>query len=165
MSASKLRPVRSLFQSLLAHNGPDQLAAGFALGMVLGLVPKGNLIAVSLLVLLFSLRVNTGIGLLAAFAFSWVGPVLDPFADKLGAYVLNAPTMQSTYAAMFQWPLGPWFDFDNTVVIGSLVIGLYASYPVFWCVDRVCRRLQAAAATPYSANNLGLDDPVGRRAA
>jgi len=165
MSASKLRPVRSIFRSLLAHDAPDQLAAGFALGMVLGLVPKGNLIAVSLLVLLFSLRVNVGMGLLAAFVFSWVGPVLDPFADKLGSYVLTAPTMQPTYAKLFQLPLGPWFEFDNTIVVGSLLIGLYASYPVFWCADLVCRRFQADAIAPSRAGSCGVDDPLGRRAA
>ena len=45
MLASVLRPVRGFVQALLAHDASNQLAAGFALGMVLGLVPKGNLIA------------------------------------------------------------------------------------------------------------------------
>src|SRR3990172_4676560 len=170
MFANLLRPVRRLVQALLAHDAPKQLAAGFALGMVLGLVPKGNLIAVSLLVLLFSLRVNAGMGLIAALAFSWAGPVLDPFADKLGTYVLDVNSMQATYATLFNLPLGPWLEFDNTVVIGSLLIGLYAMYPVYWVTLVACRwqqsRARAAANAPIGVGRpFGSDDPVGRRAA
>lgn len=126
-----VRPVRTLVEALVTNNSSRELAAGFALGMVLGLVPKGNLIAVSLLVLLFSLRVNRGAGLLAAFAFSWFGGVLDPFAHKTGIYLLSLGSMQATYASMLQLPFGPWFEFNNTVVAGSLAIGAYLCYPVF----------------------------------
>jgi uncharacterized protein (TIGR03546 family) len=142
MLASLLRPIRSLVAALLAHDAPNQLAAGFALGMVLGLAPKGNLIALSLLVLLFSLRVNAGMGLLAAFAFTWVGPALDPFTDKLGAYVLTVGSMQTTYAALFHLPLGPFFAFNNTVVVGSLLVGLWAFYPTYWVSLLAFRRLR-----------------------
>jgi uncharacterized protein (TIGR03546 family) len=135
--------------------------------MVLGLLPKGNLIAVSLFVLLFSLRVNKGVALLAAFAFSWIGPALDPFADKLGAHVLAANSLQPTYATLFQLPLGPWFDFNNTVVVGSLVIGLWALYPTYWAAFQACewnrkRRHEAAAARcrvidPFHVDSNGVD--------
>jgi uncharacterized protein (TIGR03546 family) len=165
MFASLLRPVRGILEALLAHDAPRQLAAGFALGMLLGLVPKGNLIAVSLLVLLFSLRVNAGLGLLVAFAFSWAGPLLDPFADKLGMCVLSVGSLQATYATLFNLPLGPWFEFDNTVVVGSLMIGLYAMYPVYWFTFIACRWLQARAVAAADVESCGVDDPAGRRAA
>ena len=124
-------PVRKVVDSLVACSSSRELAAGFALGMVLGLVPKGNLIALSLLVLLFSLRVNTGIGLVAALLLSWTGALVDPFAHKTGLYVLSIGSMQSTYAAVLQMPLGPWLGFNNTVVAGSLAIGLYLMYPTY----------------------------------
>jgi uncharacterized protein (TIGR03546 family) len=175
MLAAVLRPVRRIIQALLAHDASNQIAAGFALGMVLGLVPKGNLVAVSLLVLLFSLRVNTGIGLVAALAFTWVGPALDPFADKLGAVVLSARSLQATYATLFQLPLGPWFDFNNTVVVGSLAIGLWAMYPVYWFTYVAAewnrkRAHEAAAARCRVVDAYRVDDsivggPVDRRAA
>jgi uncharacterized protein (TIGR03546 family) len=169
MLASLLRPVRVLVSALLAHDAPNQLAAGFALGMVLGLAPKGNLIALSLLVLLFSLRVNAGIWLLSAFAFSWVGPALDPFADKLGAYVLTASSMQATYAMLFNLPLGPLFEFNNTIVVGSLLIGVWAMYPVYWFSLLAFRRLepQAMAARHTAARQTSSrdSDPLNRRAA
>jgi uncharacterized protein (TIGR03546 family) len=130
-----IRPVRALVDALVKNNSSREIAAGFALGLVLGLVPKGNLIAVSLLVLLFSLRVNRGAGLVATFTFSWFGGVLDPFAHKAGIYLLTLGSMQATYASLLQLPLGVWFEFNNTVVAGSLAIGLYLLYPVFLLAD------------------------------
>ncbi len=170
-----LQPVRRIVQALLAHDASNQLALGFALGMVLGLMPKGNLIAVSLFVLLFSLRVNTGISLVAAFAFSWCGPLVDPLADKVGAYVLSLPSMQATYASLFQMPLGPWAELNNTVVVGSLVIGLWAMYPAYWFSHLVFewnhkRAHEAAAARchvidPFHVDDSIVRDPADRRAA
>jgi uncharacterized protein (TIGR03546 family) len=95
-------------------------------------VPKGNLIALSLCVLLFSTRCNKGLGLAAAIAFSFVGPWTDPFAHRLGLAALNLAPFQSTYASIFNLPLGPWLGLNNTVVFGSLLTGLYVAYPVFW---------------------------------
>lgn len=170
-----LRPLRRLVQALLAYDASREIAAGFALGMVLGLVPKGNLIAVSLLVLIFSLRVNKGISLVAALAFTWIAPALDPVADRIGAYILSASSLQPTYATLFQLPLGPWFDFQNTVVVGLLAIGLWAMYPVYWFAFVACewnrRRLhEAAAARCRVIDAFHVDDsliagPDDRRAA
>src|SRR6478672_13843261 len=64
---------RKFCRVLLASNAPEQLALGFTIGMMIGLVPKGNLIALSLCVLLFSMRCNKGLGLAAAVVFSFVG--------------------------------------------------------------------------------------------
>ena len=175
MFARSLRPVRRVAQALLAHDSSNQLALGFALGMVLGLMPKGNLIAVSLFVLLFSLRVNAGIGLVAAFAFSWIGPALDPVANKLGSYFLSADAMQPTYAALFHLPLGPWFEFNNTVVVGLLAIGIWAAYPVYWFSYQAFewnrkRAHEAAAARcrvidPFHVDDSVVRDPIVRRVA
>ena len=165
-----VRPVRKVVDAVVGYNSPRELAAGFAIGMVLGLVPKGNLIAVSLLVLLFSMRVNTGIGLVAALLFSWTGAVLDPFAHKTGLYVLSIESMQATYATAMQTSLVPWTDFNNTVVAGSLAIGLYLMYPTYWlshlAFSKLAPNSRADDKPPISAPRLyTTDEPTGRRAA
>lgn len=135
MLTDLVTPVRRAASFLLAHDAPPQLAAGFALGMVIGLLPKGNLIALSLCVLLFSLRVNKGLALVAAVLFSIFGRHADAFAaftHKVGLYALHAEPLQGLYAAVYRLPLGPWLEFNNTVVMGSLLVGLYTAYPVYW---------------------------------
>jgi uncharacterized protein (TIGR03546 family) len=147
MLSAVVTPLRSIVGGLLASNSAGQLAAGFAVGMIIGLVPKGNLIALSLCVLLFSLRCNKGLAILAAVLFSCVGTWTDPFAHKLGLAVLTMPAMQTTYASIFSLPLGPWLGFDNTVVTGSLLLGLYLAYPVYWAVGLICSAIQSLTAT------------------
>ncbi|HEY4234716.1 MAG TPA: TIGR03546 family protein [Lacipirellulaceae bacterium] len=170
MLSTIVRPLRQATAALLSSDSPRQLAAGFALGMVLGLLPKGNLIALSLCVLVFSLRVNTSIALIAAVAFSWTGAVLDPFAAKLGLQVLGIGSMQATYASVLNLPLGPWLGFNNTAVLGSLLIGIYLAYPVYWVSLVVSGRMQprlVAWATNHrrASKVLGAAVPTTRRAA
>ena len=159
MIAYVVRPLRRAIHALFAHDTPHQLALGFALGMMLGLMPKGNLIALSMCVLLFSLRVNAGLGFAAVVLFSWAGPLVDPFADKLGLAVLSADSLQGSYAAVFQLPLGPWLGFQNTVVTGSLLVGLYLAYPVYWTMFVACRSLQPQIAS--RTNQAGSVRPHG----
>jgi uncharacterized protein (TIGR03546 family) len=137
MLSVAIAALRKFCRALLASNAPEQLALGFTIGMVIGLVPKGNLIALSLCVLLFSMRCNKGLGLAVAVMFSFVGTWTDPFAHRLGLAALNFEPTQATYAAMFKLPLGPWLGFNNTVVTGSLLLGLYLAYPVYWLTRRL----------------------------
>jgi len=124
--------VRTIARYLVANSSPGQLAAGFTIGMIIGIVPKTNLIALSLCVVLFSLRCNKGLGLVAAIVFSFVGQSVDPFAHKIGLIVLSIHSMQAVYASLFNLPFGPWLGVNNTVVTGTLLLGLYVAYPVFW---------------------------------
>jgi hypothetical protein len=56
----------------------------------------------------------------------------DQFTHRLGLMVLGAKPLEATFASIFNLPLGPWLGLDNTVVVGSLVLGAYLAYPVFW---------------------------------
>jgi uncharacterized protein (TIGR03546 family) len=162
---------RRVLQSLLASDSPNQLAAGFTLGMIIGLVPKGNFIAVSLCVLLFSLRVNKGLALVAAVLFSAIGPFADSFSHKLGMALLTTDALQPPYAMAFSLPLAPWLEFHNTVVAGTLTLGLYIAYPVYWISGVLCKWLQPFASEwikRHRAMGTLVDakhDPVSRAAA
>jgi uncharacterized protein (TIGR03546 family) len=142
--------LRKLARTLLAGSAPGQLATGFTLGMIIGVLPKSNLIALTLCVLLFSLRCNKGLGLAAAIAFSFVGPWTDPFAHKLGLAVLGIGSLQATYASVFNLPLGPWLGFHNTIVTGSLLMGLYVAYPVYWMMRQFFSALESMLGTKPS---------------
>ena len=138
--------LRPAIQRLIGVSTPRQLSAGFTLGMILGLVPKGNLIAVSLCTMLFTLRVNKGLAVAAAIAFSFVGPWADSFTHKLGVIVLTIEALQPLYAWLYALPLGPWLGFHNTVVTGSLLVGVYLAYPAYCLVNAACCRMQSVAA-------------------
>jgi uncharacterized protein (TIGR03546 family) len=136
--------VRRMARFLAAYHSPRQLAMGATLGMILGLVPKANLIALTLLVLLLLLRVNKGLGLAAAVVSSLLGPWSDPFTHKLGLVVLGYEPLHSTYAALYDLPLAPWLGLHNTVVMGTLLVGLYLAYPMYYATWLAAARWQSA---------------------
>jgi uncharacterized protein (TIGR03546 family) len=145
-----IKPVRFLVSIFRDLNSPRQIAAGFALGMLVGLVPKGNLTAAVLATLILMLRVNLAAGMLGALVFSWVGLALDPIADRIGYFVLAQPRLLPVWQALWEQPLMPWTALNNTVVLGSLLLGISLWYPVYhvasrnlaWILDRYAERIQ-----------------------
>lgn len=126
-----IRPLKYLRSVLSPNDTPRQLAFGLALGIMVGLVPKGNLTAVVLTMALFGSRVNLGTGMVAAFGFSWVGTLLDPVSHLIGRALLDGPVVRPLLTRLFDLPLVPWTALNNTVVLGSLVLGaaqFYVSY-------------------------------------
>jgi len=126
-----LRPIRFLAKALTAECSSRQLALGFAMGLVIGLVPKGNLIAVLLMTILCASRVNLGAGMLTAFFCSWLGPIVDPVTHRIGLTLLTSRPLEPLWTALSDLPLASWTRFNNTVVLGSLVLGLVLFYPAY----------------------------------
>lgn len=126
-----LRPFRLFARALTIDATPSQMAAGLAFGVLVGLVPKGNLLAIGLMMILCSLRVNIAIGLMAVFVCSWAGVLLDPITHKIGSALLNNESLRPLWAAMYDTSLLPWTDFNNTVVLGSFLLGVGLFGPVY----------------------------------
>ena len=79
-----LRPLRLIVQMLTANDTARQTAWGFALGMIVGLLPKGTLLAIGLAMVLCAIRVNRAAALLAIGVFSMIGAGLDGLAHRAG---------------------------------------------------------------------------------
>lgn len=122
----QLLSLRKIFSGR-AH--PSELAWGLALGLAIGLVPKGNLVSLLLIGLLVSVRVNHGMAALAAVSFSFIAGHFDSWTHQLGASILQAPSTRPTLERYWNMPLVPWTDLNNTVVMGSTVIALVGLLP------------------------------------
>ena len=127
-----LRPFRLFFKALVVDATPGQMAMGLALGVLVGLVPKGNLLAIGLMMLMCSLRVNLGVGLATVFATSWIGVLLDPISHRIGEYLLKNESLRPLWEEMYDTMLLPWTDFNNTVVLGSFSMGAAAFVPLYF---------------------------------
>lgn len=143
MTSLLMRPVRQLAQVFAASDSPRQVAAGFTLGMIIGLLPKGNLVVLFLTLVLCAVRINKPAGLMAMAVFSLVGPLLDGLAHQLGGLVLIWEAPRPYYVWLNELPMGPWLALNNTVVVGQLLIGLYLAYPTYWFVHRFAGATQA----------------------
>ncbi len=125
-----LRPLRLLIRALLAESTPRQMAWGFGLGMLIGLIPKGNLLAICVGILVASLQVNLGVVAMSAVVFTLCSPSIDPVCDRIGCFFLSHPALQEFWTQLANLPVVPWTNFQNSVVTGSLITGLLLLWPV-----------------------------------
>ena len=105
---------------------PHQMAWAVAFGLLLGVIPHGNLLARRLLLVVLSLKINHAMAGLTAVATTFLARYLDPYSHQVGDYVLTHPGFRETAVSAWQLPLVPWTDLNNTVVMGSFLIGLSA---------------------------------------
>ena len=127
-----LRLLKNLLQALHGGTEPRHLAAGFALGAALGLVPKGNLFAAAFFLMFFLFNVDKGMAFLSAGLFTGVGYALDSLANKIGWTLLKADALRGLWTALYDLPIVPLTRFNNTVVLGNLVLGLALYVPLYF---------------------------------
>jgi len=135
-----IKLIQSLFGALHSEGTPGQLAAGIVLGAFLGLTPLFNLHNAVVFALLVLLNVSFAGGLLGWALFVPVGFLLDPLFDRIGHSLLLAPSLRGLWTSMYNMPIVPLTNFNNTVVLGSLVFALLSAVPLFlllrWAVAR-----------------------------
>jgi len=142
-----LRPLRFIVKALVAEDSPKQLAAGIALGMVVGLIPKTSLLSTLGFVLICLLQVNLAAGYASVAVFSIVAPMLDPIAHRIGEFFLiQTPGLAPLWTALYNVPILPWTGFNNTVVLGSTVVGLVAVFPFYKVMVPLCDRYRKTVA-------------------
>ena len=135
-----IKLIQSLFGALHSEGTPGQLAAGIVLGAFLGLTPLFNLHNAVVFALLVLLNVSFAGGLLGWGLFVPLGFLLDPLFDWIGHSLLLAPALRGLWTSMYNMPIVPLTNFNNTVVLGSLVFAVLSAVPLFfllrWAVAR-----------------------------
>ena len=131
----------NLKQAIFGRNQPGQLAWGFALGILLGLIPSSSLIAALVLTLVCCLKVNHGMAGVTALVTTLVAAKLDPYSHAVGIRLLEHPRLIEAWAFVWQLPGVPWTSINNTVVLGSLVLGLVSVGPTYFVSYPILRRL------------------------
>lgn len=134
----------TLRRAIAGRRYPAQLAWAVAFGVLLGIIPHGNLLAILLLIVVLSLKINHAAAALTAIGVSFLATKLDPISHQIGNFVLMQPRVAEAAANAWTFPLVPWTDLNNTVVMGSLLIGLVALFPIFMVTYPVFRLFKPA---------------------
>ncbi len=141
-----LKPVRLLLKSIITESSPRQMAFGLAMGILIGLVPKGNLLAVGLGIVLAATTANLAIAAATAVFVTLLSQWIDPVSDVIGVWVLSQPTLQSLWTDLYNMPLMPWTDFNNSIVMGGFLLGLVLLVPVYRGSQPLFRRITPVIA-------------------
>lgn len=121
------------FLSILNKEGsPRAVAAGMALGAIMGLTPFWSLHNLLVLIIVFMTRVNVGAAFFSLGFFSIIAYLIDPLSNRIGYFLLvQAEGLKSLWTALYNTPFVPWTNFNNTLTLGSLVLSLVLLWPLY----------------------------------
>jgi len=141
-----LKLIQSLLGALHSEGTPGQLAAGIALGSILGLTPLVNLHNAVVFAALVLLNVSFAGGMLGWAVFVPIGFLLDPLFDWIGHTLLFTPAFTPFFTSLYNMPIVPLTNFNNTVVLGSLVFAVLFATPLFFAARYGVVRYRATIA-------------------
>jgi uncharacterized protein (TIGR03546 family) len=126
--------IKAIAKLLVALNGNakrSQIAAGFAWGILLGLIPIGNAFWIVLFLISFFFNHNHGAKIFSMALIKLCIPLLAPLIDVLGWEFLHIEALQPLFITMYNMPFVPFTKFNNTLVAGGLVSGVVLFIPAF----------------------------------
>ena len=127
-----IKPIAKVIVALNGNLGKDQIAAGFAWGLLLGLIPAGNVFWIVLFVVSFLFKHHHFSKLLATALFKLIAVAVAPLVDMAGWEILHIEALQPLFTSLYNMPFVPFTKFNNTLVAGGLVCGLVLWLPVFF---------------------------------
>ncbi len=115
---------------------PKGIAGGVMLGSFLGLAPVfcgHNLIVIALV---FLVNVNISSAILGWGLFRFIRLFIDPLSDALGYTVLTADSLAGFWTTLYNTAPFATSGFNNTIVMGGLIISLVLALPIFFGMKR-----------------------------
>lgn len=126
-----LKTIVKLFSALNANVNPGEIAHAFSCGILLGLMPKDNLLWWLVFVFILFIRINKPMYLIMAVIASTFSPVMDGLFDTVGYAFLTIPQFSGFFAWLLELPFVGFTKFNNSVLMGSLLCGLVLYLPMY----------------------------------
>jgi uncharacterized protein (TIGR03546 family) len=132
-----VRTLAKFLKILNSDAAPGQISLGFGFAMIAGLTPVISLHNLVVLFLVLVLRVNLSSFLLGFALFSGLSFALDPLFHRIGLTVLTAPALEGFWTALYNSTLWRLERFNNSVVMGSLIVSLSLFAPLVLIGNRL----------------------------
>jgi uncharacterized protein (TIGR03546 family) len=124
--------IAKFFAPLNGNQKRTQVAAGFSWGLLLGLIPAGNVFWIVLFAVSFLFRNNHLTKILFMIIVKLFLGLLNPQIDIVGWELLHIEALQPFFITLYNMPLVPLTAFNNTLVAGGLCLGLILWIPAFF---------------------------------
>lgn len=142
-----VKAIVKLFKALCSNTHPGEIAHAVSIGLLLGLMPKNNLLWYLVFVFCLFVRFNKAAYLLMILFGSAIAVAFDPLFDSLGYAFLTIPSFASFFGWLLDIPFVAFTKFNNSVVCGSFLFGLILYIPVN-ILARVLLKLWRKYAVP-----------------
>ncbi len=132
-----LKFIGKIIKALRSASSPRQIAGGFVLGMLLGLISLKSLFSAAAVILILVLNVNVAMAVAGYAVFRLITWLVDPWLHALGYFMLvEAAPLQAVWVYLYNLPLVSFTRFNNTVVMGGIAAYAALVVPVFILMKR-----------------------------
>ena len=121
-----------LLKILNADDNPSQIALAIMFAAIMGLTPLYSPHNALVLLLVLLLRVQLSMFMVSLGLFTLFAYLLDPLSDTIGLGLLHAQSLQALWTSLYNNDFWRFIAFNNSLVLGSTVLALMLSGPIFW---------------------------------
>jgi uncharacterized protein (TIGR03546 family) len=123
-----------LLKLLNSDQNPSHLALAVCFGLAIGLMPGFSAFLVIWVILLCVFKANLTLFFLVWGIFEGVAYVFDPMLHQLGYQLLTSEGLNALWADMIQSSFWKLTAFNNSLVMGALIVSLVLFVPVYLLV-------------------------------
>ena len=149
-----LKQIFNVLKLLNSDTGTNQLAWGLSLGLILGFAPFLSIQTFLVLLIIFVFRIQIGAAFLAAFFFKFVAYLFDQPAHFLGKAVLENESLKPLFTSMYNMPLVPMTRFNNSIVMGSMILSILLLPFVFFGFKVAIIKYRATVVARFKGTKL-----------
>jgi len=111
-------------KELNSADSSKSIVLAIVLGLIAGFLPTVNFFTILIFFIVLILRIPIGLFIASFGVFKIVGFFLDPIFHKVGFLLLTNDILKPFWTFLYNIPFFRWSGFNNTIVIGSLVLGI-----------------------------------------
>ncbi len=126
-----LKAISKLLGAISSNTRPGAIAHAVSCGVLLGFMPKDNLLWYILFVFILFMNIQRGAYALSILLGAALTVFMDPLFDSVGYSILTVESLKPYYASLLDIPFVAFTKFNNTVVMGSFVCGIAAYIPLY----------------------------------
>ena len=135
-----IKAIVKLVKVMNSESEPAQISVAACLALIAGFTPVFSPHNLLVLLLVFLLRVNVSAFILGFIVFSGAAFLLDPLFHRVGLWVLTLPALEGLWTVLYGNLLWRLEGFNNSIVMGSLVVSLLLTIPLFLFFNMIIRR-------------------------
>ncbi|HMA69167.1 MAG TPA: TIGR03546 family protein [Candidatus Mcinerneyibacterium sp.] len=133
-----------ILKAINSNKMPNEIAAGIAMGFLLAMMPVKNLFWITIFIITLFLKINLSMQLVSIAVLKTFIFILDPIINRIGLFLLNIKFLEPVFNFLYNMPLMPFTNYNNSIVMGSFLFGVILWYPVY--------RLSIAGVIKYRLN-------------
>jgi len=128
--AHMISQVFSLITFIMSNDSPKQIGWAIAIAFLFALMPGFNLIHLAILLIVYLFMVHLPSFFIFSLIFKIINFQIVIWAHNLGLYLLKMEALNGIWTTLYNTPIFPFTKFNNTAVLGGLILGVFLLYPI-----------------------------------